>query len=129
LEHDTLNCGHDSCGACCGGSCTGCGGALELTRGELDLLQLFAQIPFLPVVGKYGSELPFFADEGTGAGESLGPVIAALERKRLIQVDYRQPLLNFDYSAYEPCSHKGSMALTTRGQEVLDLLEIQGIEP
>ena len=30
----STNCGHDHCGRCCGGSCTGCG-ALELTQDEL----------------------------------------------------------------------------------------------
>ena len=33
----STNCGHDHCGRCCGGSCTGCG-ALELTQDELNAL-------------------------------------------------------------------------------------------
>ena len=44
----STNCGHDHCGSCCGGSCTGCG-ALELTPDELALLRRFAQLPFLPI--------------------------------------------------------------------------------
>ena len=39
----SANCGHDHCGRCCGGSCTGCG-ALELTQDELSLLRRFAQL-------------------------------------------------------------------------------------
>ena len=49
MEHNSQQCGHNHCGTCCGGSCGGCGGALELTQREVDLLRLFAQIPFLPV--------------------------------------------------------------------------------
>lgn len=128
MDNDTLNCGHDRCGACCGGSCGGCGGALELTQTEVDLLRLFAQIPFLPVVRQHGAEHPVFFDARIGTAEVLGPAVTALHQKRLIQLDYDLPLLNYDYSDYEPCSHKGSMALTARGQAVVELLEIQGIE-
>ena len=128
MDNDTLNCGHDRCGACCGGSCGGCGGALELTQTEVDLLRLFAQIPFLPVVRQHETEHPVFFDDRIGTAEALGPAVTALHQKRLIQLDYDLPLLNYDYSDYEPCSHKGSMALTARGQAVVELLEIQGIE-
>lgn len=129
MDTNSLNCGHDHCGACCGGgSCGGCGGELELTQTEIDLLHLFAQIPFLPVVRKDGSEYPVFLDDGIGTAQTLGPAITALDQKRLIQPDYDQPLQDYDYSDYEPCSQKGSMALTARGQAVVELLEIQGIE-
>ena len=59
-------------------------------------------------------------------GEGLTPVIACLEKKGLIDIDYHQPLKSFDYSAYSAYSLQGSMALTLRGQEVLDTLELQG---
>ena len=36
------------CGKC-GGCCGGCG-AMELTAGEIEMLRLLAQYPFLPVV-------------------------------------------------------------------------------
>lgn len=132
MNNNTLNCGHDRCGACCGGSCGGscggCGGELELTQAEVDLLHLFAQIPFLPVARRHGSEHPVFLDDSVGPAELLGPAVAALAQKRLIRLDYDLPLTNYDYSDYEPCSRKGSMALTARGQTVIELLEIQGIE-
>ena len=128
MDNDTLNCGHDHCGACCGGSCGGCSGELALTQTEVDLLHLFAQIPFLPVVRRYGFEHPVFFDDSIGTVEALEAAITALHQKRLIQLDYNLPLLNFDYSDYELCSHKGSMALTSKGQTVVELLEIQGIE-
>jgi hypothetical protein len=124
----TNNCGHDHCGACCGGGCGGCGDALELTREELELLGRFAQLPFLPVARRWDSEEPICLEgEGRSAAE-LAPVITALQRKRLIRIDYDLPLSNFDYGAYEGFPARGSMALTARGQQVIELLEIQGIE-
>ena len=131
LENNTLDCGHNQCGACCGGSCGGCGshgGALELTQAEIDLLQLLAQTPFLPVVRQYGAEHPILLDDSVGSAEDLGTAATALYQKRLIELDYDLPLLNFDYAGYEESWHKGSVALTYRGQEVVELLEIQGIE-
>ena len=95
---------------------------------EADLLRLFAQIPFLPVVRQSGCEYPVFLDAAIGPVEALGPAVIALSQKQLIQLDYDLPLLNYDYSEYEPCCCKGSMALTARGQAVVELLEIQGIE-
>ena len=87
MDNDTLNCGHDRCGACCGGSCGGCGGALELTQTEVDLLRLFAQIPFLPVVRQHEAEHPVFFDDRIGTAEALWPAVTALHQKRLIQLD------------------------------------------
>lgn len=121
---DKLNCSHDGCGSCCGGSCAGCGASLELTEPELELLDRFAQIPFLPVARAADSEIPVYLEESE---KDYGPVIATLERKQLIDVDYWRPLSNFDYAAYGKYSCKGSMALTARGQQVLEILEIQGI--
>ena len=127
MDRDTLNCGHTHCGACCGG-CGGCGRHLELTQTEVDLLRLFAQIPFLPVGRRPGTEHPVLLDDIVGAADALGPAITSLGQKRLIRIDYGQPLVNYDYSGYESCTHKGSMALTASGQAVVELLEIQGIE-
>ena len=127
MNNDTMHCGYDHCGACCG-SCSGCGGELELTQMEIDLLRLFAQIPFLPVARPSGSEEPVFFEPDIGCAEALGTAITALYQKRLIQLDYDLPLLNFDYSEYESYPCKGSMALTARGQAVVEFIEIQGIE-
>lgn len=128
MDNNTLDCGHGHCGACCGDNCGGCGGGLELTQKEVDLLYLFAQIPFLPVARKSDSEKPVFLENGVTSTEEIGAAITALYQKRLIQLDYDLPLLNFDYAGYEQYSHKGSMALTARGQTVVEMLEIQGIE-
>lgn len=67
-------------------------------------------------------------EEGTGEQETVSNGILALERKGLIDLDYNLPLQNFDYGPYAAWSRQGSMALTVRGQEVLDVLEIQGVE-
>lgn len=128
MDNNTLNCGHDHCGACCGSSCGSCGNELELSQAEVDLLRLFAQIPFLPVARQRESEDPVFFDNSIASAETLGTAITALYQKRLIQLDYELPLMNYDYSEYEAYPCKGSMALTARGQAVVELLEIQGIE-
>ncbi len=122
-----MDCGHDSCGACCGGSCMGCGGALELTGQELELLRRFAELPFLPVVRRWDSETPVWLEEEGGDAAAFSAAITGLAQKRLIRLDYDMPLLHFDYAGYERYPCQGSMALTARGQAVLEVLAIQGI--
>ena len=118
-----MGCGHDGCGACCGGSCGGCDGSLELTELELELLGQFAQTPFLPVARRWDSETPvYLADQ-----KEYGNAILLLQQKRLIRLDYDIPLLHFDYKGYEAYPCQGSMALTARGQEILELLEVHGL--
>ena len=51
-----------------------------------------------------------------------------LEQKGLISLDYDKPLCGFDMSAYKVFPVHGSIALTQRGQAVLDTLELQGIQ-
>ena len=119
------------CESSCGGcqkSCTGCSPALYLTEEELTLLRLFGEVSFLPVARRPDGETPVCLEEGAGEQETVSQVIVALERKGLIDLDYNLPLQNFDYSAYAAWSRRGSMALTARGQEVLDVLDIQGVE-
>lgn len=123
-----MDCGHNHCGACCGGNCCGCGRGLELTGPEIDLLRRFAQIPFLPVARRRDGEEPVYLEDGPEAAEASGAAILGLRQKQLIRLDYDIPLSNFDYSDYGQYPCQGSMALTARGQEVLDLLEIRGIE-
>ena len=124
--HST-GCGEHHYGACCGGDCTGCHGTLQLTQGEISLLLYFAQVPFLPVAKRRGSDEPVYLEDGEKPAEEMARIITALQQKRLIRLDYDLPLSNFDYAAYEDCSAKGSMALTAMGQRVIEQLEIQGI--
>ena len=119
-----MGCG--DCGGCRGGNCSGCG-ELELTQQEISLLRRFAQIPFLPVARRWDSETPVYMEEGAENVEQFSTAITALELKRLIRLDYDMPLMNFDYEAYGQYPCQGSMALTARGQAVVELLEIQGV--
>lgn len=116
MEH----CNH--CGGC--EKCSGCDRSLLLSQQELDLLRTFSQLPFLPVARKVSDTDPICLEFGDPA--IAGPIIACLEKKNLIDIDYHQPLKSFDYSAYSGYPLHGSMALTLRGQEVLDTLELQG---
>lgn len=109
----------------CNGGCSGCGSELLLTEAELALLRRFGETPFLPVASAYNRKTPVYLEDGEG----LAPAILGLAGKGLIRLDYDIPLQNFDYKPrYEPWPLHGSMALTGWGQEVLEQIEIQGIE-
>ena len=120
-------CGHCSgnCGGCSG--CSGCGGAMELTRGEIDMLLKLGQIPFLPVARKMGDENPVYLEETERSVEEYGLILLCLEKRGLISLDYDKPLRSFDDAAYGAYPIRGSFALTARGQQVVELLEMQGI--
>ena len=122
------HCGNCSgnCGGCTG--CTGCGGAMELSRGEIDMLLNLGQIPFLPVARQMGDEMPVYLEETDRSLEEYGLILLCLEKRGLISIDYTQPLKGFDDKAYEAYPIRGSFALTSRGQRVLELLEWQGVE-
>ena len=115
--------------SCCGhGSCGVCHIRLELSRNEVDLLRQLAQIPFLPVGRKINLDAPVYLELGEAYAPDYGAAIISLYQKRLITLDYDRPLLNFDYRAYEQCEQRGSLALTAAGQQLVESLEIQGIE-
>lgn len=110
------------CGNCCG-NCGGCG-ELILSECEIALLLQLAQIPFLPVVRRADSMDPVYPEDPS-AETSL--VLQCLEKRGLISLDYDRPLKGWDYSAYAAYPLHGSFALTAKGQQVLDLLEMQGL--
>ena len=114
-------------GNCSGncGSCGGCAKELTLTEGELELLNLLAQIPFLPVARKASDMIPVFLEEGAPENASL--ILQVLEKKGLIDIDYYAPLTGADMSAYADYPVHGSIALTGRGQTVVELLQNQGL--
>lgn len=114
----------------CGGDCANCGGCttragvLELTEGEIVLLGKFAQVPFWPVARRADTETPVCLE-----GDDMRPeYVSALALKGLIRLDFDLPLSGFDYGAYAEYPHKGSMALTAAGQNVIELLDVQGAE-
>ena len=119
----------NSCGGCSHSTCSSCGHASELviTRPELDFLMELAQTPFLPVARKMGDLNPVYLEKGEEAAEQMCLVLQCLEKKGLISLDYSKPLRMFDDSAYAAYPIRGSMALTERGQKVLELVELQGI--
>lgn len=117
------------CGSC-GGSCEGCGGCkqtLELTEGEISLLEALGQYSFLPVARRADDITPIYLEEQVYTREQYSLILQCLEKKELISIDYDQPLTGADMSAYTGFPVHGSMGLTARGQTVLDLLDKQGI--
>ena len=115
------------CGSCCG-HCGSCGGAMELTAGEIAMLLRLGQIPFLPVARKMSVDIPVYLEDEEQTTEDYSLILQCLEKRALISIDYDKPLAGFDDSAYAAYPIRGSFALTARGQQVVELLEYQGIE-
>ena len=115
-------------GNCCGdcGSCAGCARELVLTGKEIDFLKKLGQIPFLPVARDMGDLTPGYLEDGDR--EEMSLILQCLEKKGLISLDFDKPLRGFDESAYASYPIRGSMALTERGQKVLEMMEYQGIQ-
>ncbi len=111
----------------CSGSCGGCGASLELTAGEIAMLQELATYAFLPVARKADNMTPFYPEGTAYSQEEYSAILLHLERKGLIDMDYGAPLGHYDEALYASLKVRGSMALTQRGQQVLEMLEIQGV--
>lgn len=110
-----------NCSEC--GGCSGCG-SIELTGIEVEILTRLGQLPFLPVGWESAEEMPVLL--GEEASEETGLGLLCLEKKGLVSLERNMPVKGFDgYDAYPV---RGSVALTAKGQRVLELLEIQGIE-
>ena len=112
-----------SCGGNCA-NCSGCARELELTRGELDFLNRLAQCAFLPVARNMGDINPVFPEE---TSEEMSLLLQCLEKKGLVSLDYHLGLKGYSHPDYDRFPIRGSMALTERGQKVLELVEYQGI--
>ena len=115
-----------NCSGNCG-SCGGCARELVLTEPEMAFLNQLAQIPFLPVARKMGDLDPVYLEEGEEKAGEFTLILQCLEKKGLISLDFDKPLKGFDESAYVSYPIRGSMALTERGQKVLEMLDYQGI--
>ena len=109
-------------------SCSGCAGVLELTQGEIEMLLELGQFAFLPVARKADDMKPVYLEETERSAEEYSLILQCLEQKRLISLDYDKPMGNVDMSAYRGYPVHGSMALTERGQNVVEMLERQGIQ-
>ena len=113
----------------CNGNCAACSGCareLVLTQKEIDFLNILAQYAFLPVARTLGDLTPVYLEEGDP--EEMSLLLQCLEKKGLISLDYDKPLAGMDQGAYTAYPIRGSMALTERGQKVLELMEYQGIQ-
>ena len=121
-------CGHcaGNCAGC--GGCNGCGGQLELTEGEIRMLLELGQIPFLPVARKMSDDIPVYLEETEYTPEEYSLILQCLEKRGLISLDYDVPLKGFVGKTYEAYPVRGSFALTLRGQQVVELLQMQGVE-
>ena len=115
------------CGNCGGNcsSCTGCGSALSLTEEEIKILEQLGQVAFLPVGRTMGDLTPIYREDPEKAEEN-SLILQCLEKKGLISLDYDKPMMRISDAWYAACPIPGSMALTQRGQQVLELLEYQG---
>ena len=119
------------CGNCSGscGGCKGCcGGAMELTEGEIRMILTLGQIPFLPVARKMGDDIPVYLEETEYKPEEYSLILQCLEKRGLISIDYDMPLKGFSGKTYDSYPIRGSFALTAKGQQAVELLEMQGIE-
>lgn len=119
----------DGCNSCSGGcsGCGGCAGELELTLPEIDLLMTLGQIPFLPIAREMGDAVPVYLEAQDRSREEYSLILQCLEKKGLISLDFDKPLRAFDDASYAAYPIRGSMALTARGQAVVELMELQGI--
>ena len=115
-----------SCSGNCG-NCGGCARELTLNEGELRLLDTLSEIPFLPVARKMGDLIPVYLEDDVYSREEYSLILQCLEKKGLISLDYDKPLKNFDDSAYSAYPIRGSMALTERGQTVVEMIQRQGL--
>ena len=108
------------------GSCGGCARELVITPWEIEMLKKLGQIPFLPVARKMGDLEPVYLEDNDHTREEYSLILQTLEKKGLISLDFAVKIRGFDDSAYSSYPIRGSMALTQRGQQVLELMELQG---
>ena len=111
----------------CDRNCGGCGKTLELSQGEIDLLRALGQYSFLPVARKADDMTPIYREETAYSEAEYSLFIQLLEKKQLIYLDYT-PLKGAKMGLYPEYPVHGSMGLTQRGQQILELIELQGTE-
>lgn len=115
----------------CSGNCEHCGGCaghLVLSQPEVDFLNALAQNAFLPVARTAADNRPVYLEDDAQTPEQYSLILVCLEKKGLITIDFDKPLKGADMRRYEKYPIHGSLALTARGQEVLDILDKQGCD-
>ncbi len=114
-----------NCDNCSGTCCGSCGGAYVLDEGEIVLLRRLAEIAFLPVSRRADSGEPIYRED-----ERFDYTLAlqCLEKRGFVSIDYDQPLKDLRCPTYAAAPVHGSVALTARGQEILDAMDWFGVE-
>lgn len=113
----------------CSGNCNhcgGCAGELVLSLPEIEFLNALGENAFLPVARSAGDNTPIYLEDDAQSKEQYSLILVCLEKKGLISIDFDKPLQGADMSRYAGYPIHGSIALTARGQEVLDVLDKQG---
>lgn len=115
----------------CDHNCAACGGCkhageIELTAPELEILEELGQFAFLPIARKMDDPAPVYLEDKKFTPEQYTLLLQVLEKKGLISLDFDKPMKNFSSPKYAPYPIIGSMALTQRGQTVLEILQTQG---
>ena len=110
------------------GSCNGCAKVLELTEGEIEMLRALGQFAFLPIARRADDMVPVYLEEDARPVAQYSLILQVLEQKNLVSLDYDRPLAGFDAVRYAAYPVKGSVALTARGQKVVEMLDISGIQ-
>ena len=111
----------------CGGNCGGCGKSLELTAGEIAMLEELAVYAFLPVARRADDMTPYYVEGEDYSREQYSAILLHLERKGLVDLDYSAPVGRYDEKLYAGLPVHGSVALTQRGQQVVEMLDIGGL--
>ena len=115
----------------CHGNCAACGGCakqLTLTKIEIATLKKLGQIPFLPIARRADDMTPIYLEDTACDPAQYSLCLQVLEQKGLVSLDYDKPLPGADMTAYASYPVWGSMALTARGQTVLEMIELQGMQ-
>lgn len=90
------------------------------------MLRLLGEVAFLPVARRADDLKPIYCGEGLYTPEEYSLILQCLDKKNLIDIDFYTPLKGFDgYGGYPL---RGSFGLTLQGQQVLEVLDIQGID-
>ena len=113
------------CEKCCG-SCGSCG-EMILAEGELSFLNKLGQIPFLPVARTADQPDPIYLEDEDYSLSQYSLILQCLEKRGLIDIDFSKPLRGFTSPAYASYPIQGSIALTARGQAVLEQIQLHGL--
>lgn len=101
---------------------------LELTEQEIEMLRSLGQFAFLPIARRADDMVPVYLEDEKYSKEEYSLILQVLEQKNLVSLDYDKPLAGAYGDRYAAYPVKGSVALTARGQTVVEMLEISGIQ-